>query len=78
MPTQYHPGRLSAFAVVISLLSACASEPQIAAITDPGANLASYKTYGFVAQPGTNRGGNSTPLPSYFESSISRQLDAGG
>jgi hypothetical protein len=78
MLTQHHAGRLSAFAVVIGLLAACASEPQVATITDPAANLSSYKTYGFVAQPGTNRGGNSTPLTSYFETSISKQMDARG
>jgi hypothetical protein len=78
MLTQNHPARLGGFALVIGLLAACASQPQIAAITDPTANLSSYKTYGFVAQPGTNRGGNSTPLTSYFETSIAKQMDARG
>jgi len=78
MCTQNPPGRLGALAVGIGLLVACASTPQIAANTDPTANLSSYKTYGFVAQPGTNRGGNTTPLTTYFETSISKQMDARG
>src|SRR6516165_11192253 len=73
-----HPGLVSALAVILGLLVSCASTPQIAANTDPTANLSSYKTYGFVAQPGTNRGGNTTPLTTYFETSISKQRDARG
>src|SRR6516162_6190374 len=78
MLTQNQPGRISALAVVIGLLVACESTPQINAVTAPSANLSSYKTYGFVAQPGTNRGGNTTPLTSYFETSIAKQMDARG
>src|SRR6516225_6957976 len=78
MRTQNHFRRFSAFAIVMSVVAACASTPQIAANTDPTANLSSYKTYGFVAQPGTNRGGNTTPLTTYFETSISKQMDARG
>src|SRR6516225_2568592 len=78
MLTQNQPGRISALAVVIGLLVACESTPQINAVTAPSANLSSYKSYGFVAQPGTNRGGNTTPLTTYFETSIARQMDARG
>src|SRR6516225_3102854 len=78
MLTQNQPGRISALAVVIGLPVACESTPQINAVTAPSANLSSYKTYGFVAQPGTNRGGNTTPLTTYFETSISRQMEARG
>jgi hypothetical protein len=78
MLTQNQPGRISALAVVIGLLVACESTPQINTVTAPSANLSSYKTYGFVAQPGTNRGGNTTPLTTYFETSIARQMDARG
>jgi len=78
MRTQNHFRRFSAFAIVMSVVAACASTPQIAPNTDPTANLSSYKTYGFVPQPGTNRGGNSTPLTTHVETSISRQMDARG
>jgi hypothetical protein len=78
MLSQNHPWRLSALVVVICLLTACASTPQIAANTDPTANLSGYKAYGFVPQPGANRGGNTTPLTTYFETSVSKQMDARG
>jgi hypothetical protein len=78
MLTQNYFRRFSAFAIIASVVAACASTPEIAANTDPTANLSSYKTYGFVPQPGTNRGGNTTPLTTYFETSISRQMDVRG
>jgi hypothetical protein len=78
MLSRYRLGRVGALTMAIGLFAACQSTPQIAAATDPTANLSSYRTYGFVAQPGTNRGGNSTPLTTYFETSISRQLEARG
>jgi len=78
MLTQNLPGRFGALAVTIGLLAGCAPQPQIASITAPAANLSGYKTYGFVPQPGTNRGGNTTPLTTYFETSISREMDARG
>jgi Domain of unknown function (DUF4136) len=46
--------------------------------TDPAVNLAGYHTYNFVADPGTNRGGYSTPITGYFKSAISRELNARG
>ena len=35
-------------------------------------------TYNFVAEPGTNRGGYSTPITGYFKNAISRELNARG
>jgi hypothetical protein len=46
--------------------------------TDPSANLTSYHTYGFVAEPGTNKGGYSTPITSYFKAAITREMNARG
>jgi outer membrane scaffolding protein for murein synthesis (MipA/OmpV family) len=46
--------------------------------TDPSANLSSYHTYGFVAEPGTNRSGYSTPITSYFKNAITREMNARG
>ncbi len=61
------------------VLAACAA-PKIntRSQTDPSVNLASYKTYNFVAEPGTNRGGYSTPITGFFKSAISRELNARG
>lgn len=61
------------------VLAAC-STPKIntRSQSDPSVNLASYKTYNFVAEPGTNRGGYSTPITGFFKGAISRELNARG
>jgi len=66
--------------VAVSLaLGGCAA-PKIntRSQTDPSVNLASYHTYNFVAEPGTNRGGYSTLVTSYFKSSVTTMLEARG
>jgi hypothetical protein len=69
----------SMIATVSLALSGCAA-PKIntRSQTDPSVNLASYHTYNFVAEPGTNRGGYSTPITTYFKTAISRELNARG
>lgn len=72
--------RCGGLAVLALLLipMACAPTPRVRTNSDPSANLSLYKTYAFASQPGTNRNGTSTPFTSYFEDSISRQMDARG
>jgi len=66
--------------VAASLVVASCSTPKIntRSQSDPGVNLASYKTWGFVAEPGTNRGGYSTPITSYFKTAITREMNSRG
>jgi hypothetical protein len=80
------PSRLN-LAIVGSLLagaclvlSACSATSGIKtrSQTDPSSNLAGYHTYGFVAEPGTNKGGYSTPITSYFKSAVTREMNARG
>ena len=61
------------------VLSACAA-PKIKtrSQTDPNVNLSSFHTYGFVAEPGTNRSGYSTPITTYFKTAITREMNARG
>jgi Domain of unknown function (DUF4136) len=60
-------------------LAACESNPiKTRSQADPNANLSSYRTYGFVAEPGTNRSGYSTPITTYFKSAITREMNARG
>lgn len=58
----------------VLVIAACSSGPRIRTAVAPGANLSGYKTYAFVAQPGTNRDGNSTPLTGYFERAIAAEM----
>ena len=63
---------------VVATLAACATPINVRAHTDPNANLSSYHTYGFYAEPGTNRGGYSTPVTGYFKNAVSREMNARG
>jgi hypothetical protein len=69
---------LSLIALVTLMLTACETGPQIRSVSEPGANLASYSTFSFAAQPGTNRNGNVTPLTNFFETAITREMTARG
>ena len=69
---------LSVLALAVLLLTGCETGPQVRSVTEPGANLSAYRTYSFVAQPGTNRGGNATPLTTFFETAIAREMNARG
>ncbi len=64
--------------VSLLLLCACASKPEVRSNTAPAANLSAYRTYAFVPNPGTDRGGISTPLTGYFKEAIRREMDARG
>ena len=70
--------RLNFIALAALLLAGCETGPQVRSVAEPGANLSVYHTYSFVAEPGTNRGGNVTPLTTFFESAITREMNARG
>jgi len=64
--------------VAVAMAGCAAPKINTRAQTDPGANLSSYHTYNFVPEPGTNRGGYSTPITGYFKSAITREMNARG
>jgi len=78
MMTKDTCARLSRVALAAVILAGCETGPQVRSVTEPGANLSVYHTYSFVAEPGTNRGGNVTPLTTFFESAITREMNARG
>jgi hypothetical protein len=78
MITKAAGARLSLLALSALMWAGCESGPQVRSVSEPGANLSSYRTYSFAAQPGTNRGGNVTPLTTFFETAIAREMNARG
>ena len=78
MNTKDTCARLGPLALAALLLAGCQTEPQVRSLTEPGANLSAYRTYSFAANPGTNRGGNVTPLTTYFETAIAREMSTRG
>ena len=65
-------------AIALAMLAGCESGPTIRSNVDPAANLSSYKTYMFPEKVGTDRGGASTPMTSYFKEAIRREMDSRG
>jgi hypothetical protein len=51
---------------------------QIRSHVDAAAQFSSYRTYGFVATPGTNLEGKLTPLTIYFMKAIRQEMDSRG
>ena len=78
MKTKDTCARLSLIAIAAVVVAGCETGAQVRSVSEPGANLASYRTYSFAAQPGTNRGGNVTPLTTFFETAITREMNARG
>jgi len=68
----------------VAALSACTTaghapkKIQVRSNVDPEAQFASYRSYGFVAEPGTNYDGKTTPLTIYFMQAIRQEMDSRG
>src|SRR5688572_10287392 len=71
---------LSTLIAVTVLAAGCAttSAPNTRIDYDKTADLSVYRTYGFPKETGTDRGGYSTLVTSYFKSSISTAMEARG
>jgi hypothetical protein len=60
------------------MLAACSSGPDIRADYDRSANFASYRTYGFVANPGTDEGGFRSLSTQLLQSAAAREMESRG
>jgi hypothetical protein len=70
---------LSSVFLCVFLLAGCAtSGPKTRVDYDKAADLSVYRTYGFPKETGTDRGGYSTLVTSYFKSAVSTQMEARG
>jgi hypothetical protein len=69
---------LAAALLATVALAGCAPAPTVRANTDPSVDLATYRSYAFPANPGTDRAGYTTPITSYFKQAIRREMDARG
>lgn len=65
---------------VVALVSACTtvSAPKTRVDYDRSADLSVYRTFGFPPETGTDRGGYSTLVTSYFKNSITTAMEARG
>jgi uncharacterized protein DUF4136 len=69
---------LACLAAAVTLISSCATGPQIRVNAAPDANFSSYATFGFPEQTGTDRAGYSTLVTSYFKMAVREQMQLRG
>lgn len=77
---KYSRYSLALCTVALAALAGCASNPSadIRVNSAPDANFSSYSTFGFPEQTGTDRGGYSTLVTSYFKSAVRQQMERRG
>jgi hypothetical protein len=70
---------IKAFLALAALtLAGCASGPEIRADYDRGADFGKYRSYGFVAQAGTDEGDFKSLSTQMLQNAASRQMEARG
>lgn len=69
-----------ASALLIALVAGCASNraPNTRIDYDKSADFSVYRTFGFPKETGTDRGGYSTLVTSYFKSAVTTAMEARG
>ncbi len=70
--------RCVAVALLAAGLTACASAPKIRSDYDRSADFSQYKTYGYFAQLGTDRGGYTSLLTRELRTAVDREMQARG
>lgn len=75
-----HSSKLAALALLVASIAGCAtsSPPNTRVDYDKSADFSVYRTFGFPKQTGTDRGGYSTLVTSYFKSSMTTAMEARG
>jgi hypothetical protein len=61
-----------------ALLAGCAAGPSVRAVSDPQADFASYRSFGFVDPLGTDRNGYRSIVSETLKTATRRQLEARG
>ncbi len=64
--------------VLVSILAACASKPEIRADADPSANFPAYKTFGFFDRLSIDKPGYSTMVATRLKDATRRELQRRG
>jgi hypothetical protein len=72
--------RILMLVAMVAVAAGCATPrgPQTRIDYDKAADFSVYRTYGFPQETGTDRGGYSTLVTSYFKSAVSNAMDARG
>jgi len=70
--------RLASAGLAVILLAGCASGPDIRADYDRAADFGKYRTYGFVAQAGTDTGDCKSLSTQILQNAAARQMESRG
>jgi len=70
--------RLASAGLAVILLAGCASGPDIRADYDRAADFGKYRTYGFVAQAGTDTGDFKSLSTQILQNAAARQMESRG
>jgi hypothetical protein len=72
--------RFTIVALLVAMLAGCATTdvPEMRVDYDRKADFSVYRTFGFPKETGTDRGGYSTLVTSYFKSSVTTAMEARG
>ena len=75
-----HRAKFTIGALLVALLAGCATvdAPDTRVDYDRNADFSVYRTFGFPKETGTDRGGYSTLITSYFKSSVTTAMEARG
>jgi hypothetical protein len=75
-----HRAKFTIVALLVAMLAGCATTdaPQMRVDYDRKADFSVYRTFGFPKETGTDRGGYSTLVTSYFKSSVTTAMEARG
>jgi hypothetical protein len=72
------PAFAAAVAAAVLTLAGCASGPDVRADYDKAADFGKYRTYGFVAQPGTDQGDVRSLATQMLQKAAAREMEARG
>jgi hypothetical protein len=64
--------------VAMALAGCTAPGPKVRSDYNHGVDFAAFRTFGFPAQTGTDRGGYATLITSYFKDAVKREMGARG
>jgi len=79
-PRRAHSARIAAAMILpfALALTACQTHPQVRTQSAPELNVLSYRTFGFVHRPDTDKSGYRTLTTRYLEDAVSREMLARG
>lgn len=78
IPSRQSFFRVSILSLLVVLASGCSSGPNIRSDYDKGADFASYRTYDFVQNAGSNTGNYQSLFSQYMETAIGREMQSRG